>query len=63
MPIIGPILFSLFIFSPLFLPTSDADKNPEISSDSIVEDTSLPSEDSSPILETPNNEQPVSLAQ
>ena len=27
MPIIGPILFSLFIFSPYFLPSNDSEKS------------------------------------
>ena len=32
MPIIGPILFSLFIFSPFLLPGSDSDNIPELAS-------------------------------
>ena len=52
MPIIGPILFSLFIFSPFILPTSDADKNVEL--DSTIEELLLPSKKPSPIPDKSN---------
>ncbi len=59
MPIIGPILFSLFIFSPFILPTSDADKNIEL--DPALEEPLLPHEDPLPILKTSDREQHRSL--
>jgi hypothetical protein len=37
MPIIGPILFSLFIFSPFLLPSSDSDNIPELASNPLDE--------------------------
>jgi hypothetical protein len=37
MPIIGPILFSLFIFSPFLLPNSDSDNIPELASNPLDE--------------------------
>jgi hypothetical protein len=61
MPIIGPILFSLFIFSPFILPTSEAEKSPELASDSTVEEPLLPKDASLPILEIPDNDQHSSL--
>jgi hypothetical protein len=61
MPIIGPILFSLFIFSPFILPTSDREKNLELVSDSTVEEPRLTKDDSLPILEIPDNDQHSSL--
>jgi hypothetical protein len=60
MPIIGPILFSLFIFSPFILPTSDRE-NLELVSDSTVEEPRLTKDDSLPILEIPDNDQHSSL--
>jgi hypothetical protein len=42
MPIIGPILFSLFIFSPLILPTSDPDTIPHSTPNSVIEKTWKP---------------------
>jgi hypothetical protein len=61
MPIIGPILFSLFIFSPFILPTSDADKNLEIVSDPTVEEPLLTKDSSLPIQEILDNDQQSSL--
>ena len=43
MPIIGPILFSLFIFSPFLLPSSDSDNIPELASNPLI-DEELPPE-------------------
>jgi len=56
MPIIGPILFSLFIFSPLILPTSDADKSPELVSDSTAKEPLLPYDQPQPIPEISDKE-------
>jgi hypothetical protein len=56
MPIIGPILFSLFIFSPFILPTSEPDKLTELASDSTVEEPLLPTNDPSSIQKTPTKE-------
>ena len=62
MPIIGPILFSLFIFSPFILPTSDTDKKPELASDSIVDEANFRHEDLPPIAaETSHSAQDRSL--
>jgi len=61
MPIIGPILFSLFIFGPFILPTSDTDKNPESISDSTVEEPLLAKDDSLKIMEIPVNYQHSAL--
>jgi len=57
MPIIGPILFSLFIFSPFILPTSEPDKITELASDSTVKEPLLPTNDSSSIQKIPTNDQ------
>jgi len=38
MPIIGPILFSLFVFSPFLLPSSDSDNIPELASNLIIDE-------------------------
>jgi hypothetical protein len=38
MPIIGPILFSLFIFSPFLLPSSDSDNIPELASNPLIDE-------------------------
>ena len=54
-PIIGPILFSLFIFSPFILPTSDVDESPELVSNSIVEEPFPPNDDAPPMLEIADN--------
>jgi len=61
MPIIGPILFSLFILSPFILPNSDGDKNLELVSDPTVEEPLLDKGASPPILEIPGNDQHGSL--
>ena len=61
MPIIGPILFSLFILSPFILPSSDADKNLEIASDPTVEEPLLANDSSLPIQEILDNDQQSSL--
>jgi len=61
MPIIGPILFSLFIFSPFILASSDGDKNLELVSDSTVEEPLLDKNASLPILEIPDNDHHSSL--
>ena len=61
MPRIGPILFSLFIFSPFILPTSDREKNLELVSDPTVKEPRLTKDDSLPILEIPDNDQHSSL--
>ncbi len=37
MPIIGPILFSLFLFSPFLLPSSDSDHIPELASNPLID--------------------------
>ena len=52
MPIIGPILFSLFIFSPLILPASEADKSPELTPDSAMKEKLLLDDDPLPTMET-----------
>ncbi len=52
LPIIGPILFSLFIFSPFILPTSEADKNSEMVTDSMAQEVLLlPNDHSLPQVE------------
>lgn len=48
----GPILFSLFIFSPLLLPTSNDDKNLEVTSGSIINKPHLSKAQSPPNLES-----------
>jgi len=57
MPIIGPILFSLFIFSPFILPTSEPDKLTTLASDSTVEEPRLPTNDPPSIQKVPINDQ------
>jgi hypothetical protein len=42
MPIIGPILFSLFIFSPFLLPSSDSDNIPELVSNPLINEEITP---------------------
>ncbi len=61
MPIIGPILFSLFIFSPLIFPTGDAGISSELDTDSIAKDSPLPYEDPLSILKDSDNDQQGSL--
>ena len=61
MPIIGPILFSLFIFSPLIFPTSDTDKSPAFVSDSPVEEPLLPNDQPSAILQISDKDRLRSL--
>jgi hypothetical protein len=39
MPIIGPILFSLFIFSPYFLPSSDSEERAEFFPNPVVDES------------------------
>jgi hypothetical protein len=51
MPLIGPILFSLFIFSPLLLQTSEADKNPDLNSVATNEKSPLTKSQSPPNFE------------
>jgi len=42
MPVIGSILFSLFIFSPYFLPSSDSENFSDLESNSAIKETLLP---------------------
>ena len=42
MPILGPILFSLFIFSPFLLPSSDSDNTSELASNPLIDEESPP---------------------
>ena len=42
MPILGPILFSLFIFSPFLLPSSDSDNASELASNPLIDEESPP---------------------
>jgi hypothetical protein len=51
MPIIGPILFSLFIFSPLVFPTEETNKNPELPLDSIIKKPPMTNDQSSSLVE------------
>ncbi len=46
MPIIGPILFSLFIFSPFILPSSDTDNIQNQTQDSLFKEKLPPEDDS-----------------
>ena len=61
MPIIGPILLSLFIFSPLIVPTSDANKSSELALDSTSKEPLLSYDQPQPILESSDKEQHNSL--
>ncbi len=57
----GPILFSLFIFSPFFLPTSDKEKNLELHSVSPIEEPLLLNESPPPSLKASDTDQQHSL--
>jgi hypothetical protein len=48
MPIIGPILFSLFIFSPYFLPNGESDQSQHPESDELERKVLAPSTASTP---------------
>lgn len=61
MPIIGPILFSLFIFSPFILPSSDTDKSSELETDSIAKESLLPYDEPLLILKDSDSDKQVSL--
>jgi hypothetical protein len=37
-PIIGPILFGLFVFSPFLLPSSDSDNIPDLASNLLIDE-------------------------
>jgi hypothetical protein len=37
-PIIGPILFSLFVFSPFLIPSSDSENIPDLASNHIIDE-------------------------
>ena len=46
MPIIGPILFSLFILSPYFMPSADSEKSVDLASNSAIEEKPSPDDHS-----------------
>ena len=50
-PIIGPLLFSLLIFSPFILSNSDVDPDQKIASSTSIDEQVLNRDQSSPILE------------
>ncbi len=60
-PIIGPLLFSLLIFSPFILSSSGVDSDSEVTSNESIEERLLSNDQSFPILEISAKARPTSL--